>query len=769
MPNRTIQSPGVQISEVDLSLNPAVSPQTTVFIPGFASKGPTSQPITIDSVSTLQQIYGSPTNAAERYFFNSAQAALNSPANVVTYRLPYGAYNGIDTSTDYSALVYPVVSVSPGASATSTALGLSAGTYYFGTPSHIKLTQNQYISIVQGNGFTWSNNTSGTTVFDQVASLSAAGIVILNKSQSTINNRFEGNYIGIIDQSYINPTADYTEFSGIYTINSTFSTIQPGSYLQVPSTRLNFPLTAANTNGASNSVSQVIQNIPTFDITSTTYNDTLVIGLYKLRQSVFAPDSIALDYVLQEGYVGSIDAHRQINSPTGGQPNSFFLGNVENNSNNIQVLVNNYIAGVNSSGFLDLSGNPLVTARFLNAQTSLPLANETYSAYQTRMGATSGVVNSALTAIGTTNGLYALGDYITADPSTKLIGNVPAKLGQAFNYIANDEIYPLSITCEAGLGTIYVNSFNPATSGYFDDTISYNSMLSVITGQNVYSSSSDIQNYLAVANQFVNFASVQRKDHLTILDPITNIFVQNGVKTLDNPNNNFSLNLYWPLRNQFASINTSYATTYANVVKVLDVASNQQVWVPFSGFAAAAMANTDSNFYPWYAPMGLTRGIITGINDLALYPNQKQCDALYKVSLNPLKYFPGDGFVIWGEKTLQTKPSAFDRINVRRLFLTLEVAIKAIARYYVGEPNTLFTRTNLVNDITPILQNAQNTNGLQGFLVVCSEANNTSAVLQDNALVCDIYLKPVRTAEYILVNFYAVNPSVDFTEIVNNQ
>jgi phage tail sheath protein FI len=178
------------------------------------------------------------------------------------------------------------------------------------------------------------------------------------------------------------------------------------------------------------------------------------------------------------------------------------------------------------------------------------------------------------------------------------------------------------------------------------------------------------------------------------------------------------------------------------------------------------MANTDSNFQPWYAPAGFTRGVITGITDLGYYPKQKERDQLYKISLNPVAFFPAEGFVIFGQKTLQKKPSAFDRINVRRLFLNLEIATKETVKYFVFEPNTLFTRTQVLNTLTPLFENAKNTQGVYDFLLICDERNNTTSIVDDNSLVVDIYLKPVRTAEFILCNFYATRTGTNFQEIV---
>jgi phage tail sheath protein FI len=284
----------------------------------------------------------------------------------------------------------------------------------------------------------------------------------------------------------------------------------------------------------------------------------------------------------------------------------------------------------------------------------------------------------------------------------------------------------------------------------------------------------------------VNYAEKVRKDFLVILDPIRNIFVQGqnskviNTKKLWSPNagidpdpqaagyntTNFSQHIYWPLRHQFATTNCSYATTYATWAQVLDPQSNRQIWIPFSGFACAAMANTDSNFQPWYAPAGFTRGVLVGVNDLAIYPKQKQRDQLYKISLNPVAFFPNEGFVIFGQKTLLKKPSAFDRINVRRLFLNLERATKETCKFFVFEPNTLFTRTQVVNILSPIFENAKNTEGLYDYRIVCSELNNTPDVIDNNQLNIDIDIQPVRAAEFILVNFYATRTGTNFDEII---
>jgi hypothetical protein len=772
---RTIQSPGVQIQEVDLALRAAATPTTTILIPGFASKGPVAEPLIVSTLSEFEQIYGQPTNAAERYFYHTAKAVFQSPADVLVYRLPYGEGSGINTSDDFSALVYPVVAYYPGTSgvgstsyepvSTNTSLSAASATYLFGKPSHVKLTREEYLDILRGTAFTWSANTGGRAGFNAVSQFGNAGLIVLNKSQSSINSRYEGYYVGVIDNTNLNPATQFDDINRVLSINTEAVSFSGNNYITLPDVRLNFPLSATQT-GTGNSISEVIENIPQFDIYNNNFDDTAVFGVFKLRQSVFSPDTIALDYVLEESYTASFDTYRQINDQNGGPAKSFFIETLDNDSTRITTLVNPYISNKLTSTWLNDNGIPTKKVRFLGSQLASPLAGETPDTYATRVGAPSAVVTYYNTALGTTDALVALGDYVSQDINTKIIGNVPVKLQSLFDKVENYDVYPINIVVEGGVGTIYVNSKNPATSGYFDDTVGYTAIQG-LTAQNSATLPTVAVDYNAVAAEFASFSGTRRKDNLFIADAITNIFVENNIKTLDDPTKTFSNDIYWPLRNQFSNLNTSYACAYANCVKVADVATNQQVWVPFSGFAAGLMASTDSNFQPWYAPAGFSRGVVTGVTDLGIYPKQKQRDFIYKINLNPVAFFPAEGFVVYGQKTLQKLPSAFDRINVRRLFLNLEVATRDTVKFFVFEPNTLFTRTQVINTLTPIFDNAKNTQGVYDYLIICDERNNTPTVIDDNTLVVDIYVKPTRTAEYILANFYATRTGINFQEIVS--
>lgn len=772
--NRRIESPGVQISETDLSLRPVVNTTTTIFVPGFAPKGPIEDAIKIDSLSEFEQIYGLPTNGAERYFYNSVKATLNSPADVIVSRVPYGSGYGTTITNTFGLLAYPAVYLSGGGVAINTSSQTytqSAGTYFLGQPVHYSLNQEQYTAFLQGTLFSYADvcNRSFTST---IGSLSAAALVILNQSQTSVTPDFQGYYIGAIDNSNIDITTDYESIRQVKSVTTSAQYV--ATYTTVPDQRLdlqNYALSGNVVGGPADSVSEILEKSPGFTLDNTTrdFDDTIVLGIFKLRQSVNSSNVIQLAPELTESFTGSLDSYRKINSQTGGPAESFYIEDVINGqSSNIVIQVNPYLSRVQTgTGFADASGNPTVKIRVMNPSltgSSLFTSSSSYST--TIIGTVSTGVLAANTSVNHADSLYPIGSYAAYDLTSKAIGNVPGKLGNIFENFYNSDIYPFDIAIEAGLGTVYACAKANTLSGVFDDTLYID--VNALSASQLATLPTVALDYQAVLDEFITLnQDSARKDFVILSDPLMPILVQsNSIKTIDNPDRTFSNNIAQPLINLYRKYNTSYVTTYATCVRVNDFNTNKPTWIPFSGFAAAAFANTDNDFQPWYAPAGLTRGVINNVLDIAFYPRQNQRDVLYKNSLNPVAFFPSDGFIIYGQKTLLKKPSAFDRINVRRLFLALEKAAKDTLKYFVFEPNTLLTRTRVINTLTPIFENAKNTQGVYDYLIICDERNNTPTVIDDNSLIIDIYIKPVRTAEFILCNFYATRTGVNFQEII---
>uniref|UniRef100_A0A6M3IPJ8 Putative tail sheath protein n=1 Tax=viral metagenome TaxID=1070528 RepID=A0A6M3IPJ8_9ZZZZ len=213
--------------------------------------------------------------------------------------------------------------------------------------------------------------------------------------------------------------------------------------------------------------------------------------------------------------------------------------------------------------------------------------------------------------------------------------------------------------------------------------------------------------------------------------------------------------------------NTSYAALYGNWLEIYDRWAGQYRWIPASGNVAGILANTDDVADPWWAPAGLNRAILTNVRKLAWNPSLGNRNILYQNGINPLVSFAGQGKVIWGQKTLLDKNSAFNRINVRRLFITLEKAVSTAVKYFLFEPNDEFTRLSLINMIEPFLRDVKSRRGIYEFSVVCDSRNNTAERIDRNELWADIYIQPVRAAEFIVLNFIATKTGASFEEIIS--
>ncbi len=915
MAQRTITSPGVEIRESDLSL---IAPQnigTNFYITGFAQQGPLDEVLKITTKQELDRVFGTPTNSAERYFYYSISEMLNSPGNVYASRLPYGADSGDGFGSKYSALVYPVRTVTspategstlsgynvtfkyPNAAASSNALSgasftfrsttgalstvgfntfnsgdvtggystapdvliplitstltkeaaatrvqliltqtltaapdaanygtittdgstltipvstvsssgstasspafnfpysnnannsftisgatnfatgqtvtsaldVLSGTYVLGEPTHLELTESQYLSAVEGAGWDWSATAGDKDSFTDVSTIGGAGLVVLNKAQTTINSQFEGYYLGIADNTNINPDSNFDAITDIKTVNAAATNTLTG-YTTIPRGVLQFSL-SASPRGVSNTVSEIMENLTDYNIDGREDDDILNVGVFKLRKSIFANEAFKLDYVLEEGIVGSANYYRQQLNPTGGPNNPFFIETRDSNSRNVKLKVNPYISNYFNGSDATVDGKPTKKLRVNTTQLE--------SADSTASGIDASKFTELNAQLGKAENLYAVGAFSNSKITNKVIGDIPTKVDRALQGISNDEVYDIDVVVEGGLGTIHAAGIASGQT-YYDE---YDTSEALLNGVNGLRTSGDISiagrtlrnNYSTIFNKFEQFCSPPylgggRGDCIFVADVLRQILVTGeDTRVLDNRLRNFQTDVYWPIRHQFENENTSYAAVYAQWPLVYDSFSGRQVYIPFSGFASAAMARTDAANFPWFAPAGFTRGLVQFANDLAINPNQKQRDELYKANINPVANFPNQGQVIFGQKTLSKKPSAFDRINVRRLFLALERPTKKASRFFVFDQNTEFTRQRLINTLTPLFERAKNNEGVYDYLIVCDERNNTPEVIDANELVVDIYIKPVRTAEFILVNFYATRTDANFEEII---
>jgi len=210
---------------------------------------------------------------------------------------------------------------------------------------------------------------------------------------------------------------------------------------------------------------------------------------------------------------------------------------------------------------------------------------------------------------------------------------------------------------------------------------------------------------------------------------------------------------------------TSYASCDSTALYVYDKYNDKYRYIAASGHMAGLCANTDSVADAWFSPAGVNRGQLLGVTKLAFNPKKADRDSLYKARVNPIVSLPGQGTLLFGDKTLLSRPSAFDRINVRRLFIALEKAVSTAAKAQLFEFNDEFTRAQFRNLVEPFLRDVKGRRGLSDFSVVCDTTNNTSSVIDGNKFVADIFIKPARSINFITLSFVATRSGVEFSEI----
>lgn len=268
----------------------------------------------------------------------------------------------------------------------------------------------------------------------------------------------------------------------------------------------------------------------------------------------------------------------------------------------------------------------------------------------------------------------------------------------------------------------------------------------------------------ALANKVIAVAEA-RKDAIAFISPYRQAFLNDssvGTVTV-NSDDTITDNVL----GFFAPITSStYAIFDSGYKYMYDRFNDTFRYVPLNGDIAGTCARNDINQFPWFSPAGTSRGTILNAVKLAYNPSKSQRDRLYSSRINPVIFSPGSGIILFGDKTGYAKASAFDRINVRRLFIYLENAISSAAKDQLFEFNDEITRTNFVNIVEPFLRDVQSKRGIYDYVVVCDETNNTAAVIDNNEFVADIYIKPARSINFIGLTFIATRTGVSFEEVI---
>lgn len=332
---------------------------------------------------------------------------------------------------------------------------------------------------------------------------------------------------------------------------------------------------------------------------------------------------------------------------------------------------------------------------------------------------------------------------------------------------ANNSSIGTNADSDAAGGTTFTGSTTPLTDSLVNGLDgSAATAANLITAYDRFKSTEDIDlsfilaagNGQTVVTHLIDNIAAVRKDLLVCLSPTRASVVNNSTYEGKEAEDVVAYRDSLP--------STSYATMDSAWKYQYDKYNDVYRYVPANGDTAGLMVQTDTIRDPWFSPAGFNRGNMKNVIKLAWNPKKAERDTLYKNGVNPVVTFPGRGTVLYGDKTLLAKPSAFDRINVRRLFIVLEKAISTAANFTLFEFNDSFTRAQFKNLVEPFLRDVQGRRGIFDFRVVCDETNNTGEVIDRNEFIGDIYIKPARSINFIQLNFVAVRTGVEFSEVV---
>lgn len=757
-------SPGVNVSEIDLTtVVPAVATSDGA-IAGVFRWGPVGERVLIDSENQLVAMFAKPTNFNAETWFTAA--------NFLSYTNRLYVSRGANTT---ATTITVVANVSSGNTVllSSNTTGLSAGMYLYDSTASIVLGESTVIDSVNSTAIilnkapTASANGVNLYFANPVGAYSAvalpSGAIVADLANQTVKN--ENDYNIKVANSTLNFDTDVRfvakypgalgnslKVSVCYTPNN-FTTAIP---------------TSANINFTIGSSSSVIVYSGTSNAAANTVAGGISIGDYILAGN----SSIGQQYLKVSG--------TSVNTNAGGNthltitfedPYRLHTDYTSNTINRYWEYFNTVETAPGQSDYVRLNGNTAAQ-------------DEMHVVVVDEGGGFTGTPGTILEVY---KNLSRANDSKNNDGSTNFYKEV-ININSNYIWFGREETNASSANALlVSSATVTVpTTFRMKFGADGSDEASSSSFSVVASAYDLFKSTEDLDISLLLQGRPLGGSTVVDGETITGYQ-LANYLIDNLADgSSKDPNivtgrrdcvvfispsksqmlNNFGREAISVKNWRNAVRSSSYAVMDSGYKYQYDRYNDVYRWIPLNGDVAGLCARTDQTNDAWWSPAGLNRGQIKNIVKLAWNPRKSERDVLYSSGVNPVVTFPGQGTVLYGDKTLLAKPSAFDRINVRRLFIVLEKAISISAKYSLFEFNDAFTRAQFKNLVTPYLRNIQGRRGITDFLVVCDETNNTPQVIDSNQFVGDIYIKPARSINFIQLNFVAVGTGVQFSEVV---
>lgn len=704
-------SPGISVREVDLTLGGITGGSQSIgAIAGPFEKGPVNTPILIENEQQLIQFFGKPKTQDDQYeYWMSASNYLSYGGSLQVIR----ADSGISTT-----LTNAHSPVSGG----STTLSLKINSFEDYQNNHTGDTDWAFSARTPGS---WSNNLK-VCVIDAAADQIVSGI---DTTPLQVGQSVRQSKTNVVYSTGIGSTASFTgNLRGIIT--------------GIGNSSINVKIVdIVNTNDISTPVSYRSGD----SLTSIGITTVSVVSSAGTTLNSFASPNVTDWYDSQTLELSNSTVFWKNIAPKPGTSQYAISRNSKNDEVHV-VVVDDFgtISGTTPTileKHLSLSkavdgrispSQPVYYKDYINQNS-----NYIFAGIAETTSASSNLVSTGSSTYTTTSGTWG---SISNNVSFNVLGRKTYTFSRGTDYGFTINSYDVS-------NGELINSYN-----ILKDTSQFDVNF-IIGGPSGGPTILDAQ---IKANALIAIAE-ERKDCVVTISPY-----KSGVVNQSNPNTQTQniTQFFEPLTS------SSYAVFDSGYKYTLDRFNNRFVYIPCNSDIAGIMARTATNNYPWFSPAGTSRGALLNIVKLAYNPTQAQRDVLYTKRINPIISSPGVGVVLFGDKTALSYVSAFDRINVRMLFLTIERSIEQAARAQLFEFNDAITRSNFVNIVEPYLRDVRAKRGITEFLVICDESNNTPEVIDSNQFKADIFVKPARSTNFIGLTFVATRTGISFSEVV---
>lgn len=697
-------SPGINVSEIDLTtVVPAVSTTTGAFA-GVFKWGPVGKPILVDSEITLVNRFHKPSNFNAETFFTAANFLSYGNQLFVTRAANTSSANGSVSALSAYANVASVanqVSITIKnddeieKSSVTTAMAAETGVYFIARYPG-ELGNSLKVSVCD-NSEAFFSNTSLTGGDANLSSNGQLTSIVATNGSNTVLVKVGVSATGVVVEANTRATALQ-------------SLLTEGDLLEVGNSSIG------------------VQYLKVSNIGSVTANATHayfnVSTVSKYTLSDFGDEVVANNQTTASGY---LKRHWEYALNVDQAPGtSSYVTNFGNSSAKDEL----HIVVSDEDGLF--SGTP---GAILEAYTGVSRATDAKT--------NDGSANYYKSVINTGS------QYIYANA-----GRSAGYSNTAANMTSITAVDPITLSFVAGSDGATEANVAAATiiSGYEQYATPDNIDISLVLQGKAIGG----DHKATLANYIIDNICEARRDCVGFISPDRDDVVNNA--------NQDEYADIIEFKNQLN--NSSYVVLDSGYKYQYDKYNDVYRYIPLNGDIAGLCVRTDDLRDPWFSPAGFNRGTIKNVVKLAYNPNKAERDQLYKNNINPVVTFTGQGTLLFGDKTLTAKPSAFDRINVRRLFIVLEKAVSVASQFSLFEFNDEFTRAQFKNLVEPFLRDVQGRRGIVDFKVVCDETNNPGSVIDRNEFVGDIYIKPARSVNYIQLNFVAVRSGVEFNEIV---